>query len=98
LIRESKFLITINENGRRIRIPKVQGIAKQATNKALTGNSNALKTYIGFYQQAFEMGALSAAQQSSELGRYDDVRNLTDEELERIILASLEETEKDRKK
>ena len=48
LLREAKSLITINENGQRTRISKAQGIAKQLTNKALTGDISALKSFLVF--------------------------------------------------
>ena len=39
LIRESNFLMLINENGQRKRISKIQGIFKRMTNQALIGRS-----------------------------------------------------------
>jgi hypothetical protein len=93
-IRESKELITINDNGQRRRISKVQGIVKQLHNKALTGNIPATRIYFGFYQQALERAALSATQRSSGPEEYDDVKKLTEEQLERFILDSLKGREK----
>jgi Family of unknown function (DUF5681) len=81
LIRESQSFITINDNGQRKRITKLEGIVKQLTNKAIAGSVPAARTYIGHYQQAAERIALAALQQASESGKYDDVNNLTDEEL-----------------
>jgi predicted site-specific integrase-resolvase len=88
LIRESKSLITINDNGRRTRISKFQGIVKQLTNEALTGNISALRMFFAVCQPALERAALSAEQQCGGPGKWDDPTKLTDEELERIILAS----------
>lgn len=90
LIRESKSSITINDNERRSRISKHAGVLKQLINKALTGNISAARTYLGFYQQALERTALSAGSQPNNSGKYDDVNNLTDEELTRLIAAGLE--------
>jgi hypothetical protein len=42
-LRESKALITINDNGKRRSISKLQGIVKQLHNKALTGNISAAR-------------------------------------------------------
>jgi hypothetical protein len=94
LIQEANSLITINDNGRRTRITKTHGIAKQLTTKALTGNISAMRIYLALYPQAREI----AAQKSKDLERYDDPRKLTDEELERIILAGLEKTEQESRK
>ncbi len=93
LLRESKSFITINDNGQRRRISKLQGIVKQLTNKAMTGNIPAARIYFGLYQQALERAALSAGSQPKNSEQYDDVRKLTEEELMRIIAADLKKTE-----
>jgi Family of unknown function (DUF5681) len=93
LIREFKSLITINDNGRRARISKFQGIVKQLTNKALTGNISALRIFLAVCQPALERAALSAAQQSSDPRKYDDVKTFTDEELMKIIADGLKDKE-----
>ena len=95
LIREANSLITINHNGRPIRITKSNGIAKQLTNKAVTGNIPALRIYLPHYMQAREIAALSIAQQSKDLERYNDINSLTDEELMRIAAGGLEKTEEE---
>ncbi|HTF66561.1 MAG TPA: DUF5681 domain-containing protein [Edaphobacter sp.] len=59
LIKEVNSLITINDNGRRKSISKLQGIAKQLTNKALTGNISALRMLLTVCQPALERAALS---------------------------------------
>jgi Family of unknown function (DUF5681) len=82
LIRESKSFIDINDNGQRRRISKLQGIVKQLTNKAMTGNIPAARIYFGLYQQGLERATLSAPQQSSDSGKY--LSELTDEELIRL--------------
>jgi Family of unknown function (DUF5681) len=92
LIRESRSLITINDNGQRRRISKLQGIVKQLHNKALTGSIPAARIYFGLYREALESVTLSAPQQSSDSGKYDNVKNLTDEELMAIIAAGQEKT------
>jgi hypothetical protein len=92
LIRESKSHITINDNGQRKRISKLQGIVKQLTNKAMTGNIPAARIYLAFYQQAQDRAALSPTQRSSDPGKCDAVRNVTTEELMRIAAAGLEKT------
>jgi hypothetical protein len=92
-IRESEELITINDNGQRRRISKLQGIVKQLHNKALTGNIPATRIYFNFYQQALEKAALSATQQSSDLKKSDNVKDYTEEELERILWESLKARE-----
>jgi hypothetical protein len=98
LRREANRPITINENGRRICIPKIRGIARQATNKALAGHNSSMKTFVGFYQQAVEEEAMSAAQEASDFGKHDHVKKLSEEELMRVAAAGLKETEKENKK
>jgi hypothetical protein len=90
LLRESKALITITDNGQRRRISKFQGIVKQLHNKALTGNITATRLYLSHYQQALERAALSVAQQPKSLEDYDDVRKIPEKELERFIWEEME--------
>jgi Family of unknown function (DUF5681) len=94
-MKESESFVTINDNGQRRRISKLEGIAKQLHNKALTGNISALRIYLAHYPQAREIAALSAAQQSKDLESYNDVEDLTDEELMRIIAAGQKKTEQE---
>jgi hypothetical protein len=91
LIKESLSLITITDNGQRKRISKFQGIAKQMTNKALAGSNQALRTYLAYLPQALERIALSEPQQSIESLKYEDPKNLTDEQLLMIVAADLEQ-------
>jgi hypothetical protein len=89
-MKESVSLITVNDKGQRRRISKLEGIAKQLHNKALTGNVPAARTCIGLHLQAQDKGSLSAPQQSSDSGRHDNVRYLTEEQLMRIAAGALE--------
>jgi hypothetical protein len=93
LIRESKSFMTINENGQRKRISKHEVVTKQLLKQAMTGNTQALRIYFGLHQQALERIALVAGLQPNNSGKYDDVNNLTDEELTRIAAVGLKETE-----
>jgi hypothetical protein len=93
LIRESKSLMTVSENGRRKRISKHEVVIKQLMKQAMTGCPQALRIYLVPLQQALERVALAAGPQPNNSEKYDDVRNLTDEELTRLILAGLEKTE-----
>jgi Family of unknown function (DUF5681) len=92
-MKEAESLMTINDNGQRRRISKLEGIAKQLHNKALTGNIPALRMYIALYPQVLEMAAL----QSKDLER-KHASQFTDEELEKIIVDALKKEEKERKK
>jgi hypothetical protein len=92
LRREANRLITITENGRTIRISKIKGIARQTTNKALTGHNSSVKTFVTFYQQGLDKDALLEAQRAAaDAERFRTPRDLTDEELMRIILEDQEE-------
>jgi hypothetical protein len=85
LLRESRASITLNENGSRRRISKHEAAIKQLINKAISGNIPALRTYLDRYQIAFERIALLEASRSSDTRKYDDVKKLTNEELERMV-------------
>lgn len=98
LLREARTIITINENGRQIRISKHDLIVKQLTNGAIKGNNSGLRMYLDAYRQASEKAALLEAERARGLERYNDAKNSTDEELISIILASQEAEKKDRKK
>jgi hypothetical protein len=76
----------INENGRRKRISKHEVAIKQLMKLAMSGSIQALRTYFVLHQQAHERVALVAGPQPDKSGKYDP-KNLSDEELERIILA-----------
>lgn len=91
LIRESQTLITINENGRRIRITKHGVAVKQLLKHAMSGSPQGLRLYFGYSQSAFEMAALSAAQKSSGPKDSDNPMDYTEKELERFLLKCLED-------
>ncbi|MBB5337828.1 DUF5681 domain-containing protein [Tunturiibacter gelidoferens] len=91
LIRESRSFVTINENGRRRRISKSEIVIKQLMKQAMTGNTQAQRLYFALQRQALNRVDLMAGPQASDPDRYNDVRNLTDEELMMIIAADLEQ-------
>ena len=92
-MKESESFMTIIDNGRRRRISKLEAIAKQLHNKALTGNIQALRLFVTLYPQLREIAAL----QSKDLER-KHASQFTDEELEKIIVDALKKEEKERKK
>jgi hypothetical protein len=98
LLRKARSLITITDGERRVRITKLEGIALQVTNKALSGNNSSVKNFVGYYQEAVQAEALSAAQKAKELEKYDSPINFTTEELERHLAAVLKKKEEDQKK
>jgi hypothetical protein len=95
LIRESNSLMTINENGQRKRISKHKVAIKQLIKLAMTGNTQALRMYLDHHQRAHERGDLVAGPQLNNSGKYDKVKNLTDEELMWIAAAALEKMEQE---
>ena len=98
LLRESRASITLNENGSRRRISKHEAAIKQLLNKAMGGNIPALRTYFDRYQIASEKVAQLEAAQAKEAERRSDIRNWTDEELERMIVDALKADEQETKK
>src|ERR1700728_4222742 len=85
LLRESKMFITINENGRRRRISKHSAVIKQMLIQAAKGNIPAARTYLDHRQRASEKAALVEAAQARDRERHKDVKELTREELMRIV-------------
>jgi hypothetical protein len=97
LLREVKSFVTLNDNGVRRRISKLQGIVKQLTNKAMSGNIPALRTCVAFLQQAHGRVALVAGPQPNDSGKHD-FKNLTDAELMKVITDELERAEREAKR
>jgi hypothetical protein len=94
LIRESNSLMSINENGQRKRISKHGVVIKQLMKLAMTGSLQAQRIYFDRQQKALDRAALMGGAQPNNSRKYDDVRNLTDEELMRIIAADIKKTKK----
>jgi hypothetical protein len=92
-MKESESLMTIIDNGQRRRVSKLEAIAKQLHNKALTGNIQALRIYVALYPQLREIAAL----QSKDLER-TDASQFSDAELEKIIADALKKEEKESRK
>ena len=67
-----------------------EGVVKQLTNKALTGNIQATRIYLDHYRQAHERVALVAVTQSSDSRKYR-AEDLTEDQLTEIILRGEEE-------
>jgi hypothetical protein len=98
LLRESRVYVTLNENGRPLRITKHELLIKQLLHKAIGGNIPAARTYLDRHQIASEKIALLEAAQAREAERCKDLRRLTDEELEQMILAAEKREEEQKKK
>jgi hypothetical protein len=92
LLRESRALVTINENGSRRRVSKHGLAIKQLLHKAIGGNVPALRDYLNRHQIASEKIALREASQSSG-HKKREFREMTDEELLEIIQADSEDKE-----
>ncbi len=94
-LKESESLMTIIDNGKRRRISKLEAIAKQVHNKAVTGNIPALRIFVALYPQVLETAAL----QSKERERLKDPKRMTDDELWQVLIdsgrVSKEELEKE---
>jgi polyribonucleotide nucleotidyltransferase len=88
LIREARAPLTINENGKRKVIKKVQGVAKQLMNKALTGNLPAARLLIDLLRQALDK--VAEEERNCPFNRPAD--ELTNDELLWIIKTGNEQT------
>jgi hypothetical protein len=84
LIKESRAFVTISENGQKKRLSKQEVVIKALYKLAMTGNIPAARICLDSYHEALERVALSALQRSSDAKRYENVEDLTDEELMRI--------------
>jgi hypothetical protein len=82
----------------KVRVSKHDVVVKQLLNNAMKGNSSGLRMYVDAYRQAFERAAMLDAQRAQELERYNDLDNLSLEELERLYADTLKAEEKDKKK
>jgi Family of unknown function (DUF5681) len=94
LIRESESLMPITENGQRKRLSKHEVAIKQLINQVISGNPSAQRMYFRLRQQAHERAALMVGLQTSDAGKNDKVKDLTDEELEWIAAGGLKKTKK----
>jgi Family of unknown function (DUF5681) len=93
LLRQSRDTIIIIENGKPRRISKHEAVIKQLINKAIGGNIPATRSYLGHHLTASEQEALREAVKASNAARYNDLDNLTDEELMRIATGGLKDKE-----
>jgi Family of unknown function (DUF5681) len=95
LLREARSLITISDNGKRIRISKHAGVMKQLLHKALTGNINATRIYLPLIEQAVEQAALSADPQPTDpaFEMYKQIMTADEEELDETIKTLMDEME-----
>lgn len=100
LLREAKTLITLNENGRRIRVPKNDVVAKQLTNNAMKGIPSAQRMYREALQQAIEAAALIEKARAVRADAQIDkvLKGATEEELDEIILKGAERIREKRRK
>jgi len=100
LIQEAMSLITVNDNGHQKRITKSKGIAKQLTNKALTGNTSAMQNFLKVYLPALERVALTAKAEAAESdAKLEQIwEGATEEQEDEIILEYAERIKEKRRK
>jgi uncharacterized protein DUF5681 len=85
LLRELNSPLTINENGKRRVIRKFEGVAKQLTNKSLSGHLPSIRLVIDLSR--FELDVAAEKQRKSPFNPDIDARELTTEELIAVIQA-----------
>jgi Family of unknown function (DUF5681) len=83
LLRQSKAIIVINENGRPRRISKHEAVSMQLINKAASGYIPALRTYVDRYERALEKAALLEAKRSHDRIKRP-LSSMTDDELDEL--------------
>jgi hypothetical protein len=89
-LREAETRITINENGRPVRVSKRGVIVKQLINNAMKGKTSDVRLYLNTDQGASEKIALLAPASPESSMRADD---LTDDQLAWIIAQGREQAE-----
>jgi hypothetical protein len=77
--------LTINENGKRRVIRKFEGVAKQLTNKSLSGHLPSIRLVIDLSR--LELDKAAEEQRKSPFNPDIDARELTTEELIAVIQA-----------
>ena len=97
LLRESRTSITINENGRRRSISKHAVVVKQLMNQAAKGNTAAARIYLNHRQVASEKAALLKAAQARDRERYNNVDELSDQEIWNLMVDNAKGREKRKK-
>lgn len=100
LLREAKTLITLNENGRKIRVSKHDVVVKQLINNAMKGIPSGQRMYRDVLQQALERVALREKAQTPLSGaELDQIwPDATDEELEELVLEGAKIINEERRK
>lgn len=99
LLREARTLITITENGRRIRVPKHDVITKQFVNNAMKGKTSDLRLYVDTYQEAFAEASMLAAQRArdADLEKHKNYKLRSTQELEAMLAQQIEAAERAKK-
>jgi len=86
LLREAGTLMTISDNGRQVRVSKHDVVLKQLLNSAMKGNAFGVRTYLEAYRGAFQKAAQTEAEDSKEFELLNNPANLTEAELEFLML------------
>jgi hypothetical protein len=81
LLREGRKLITVNKNGRSVRISKHDVVVSQVMLDAMKGTASDRRLYREAHRQALEKTAQLETGQTNELERFNNARELTEEEL-----------------
>ena len=99
VLRELNTRITINENGRQIRVSKLDVMAKQAVNIAMKGNAFHWRQVLEVSQQAAEKEALLAAQKAkdADLKKHRNYKLMSTQELEGMLAEQLAAAERAKK-
>lgn len=94
LLREARSPITINENGRQVRLSKHDVIIKQLINNAMKGKNSDLRMFREAYREACEKAALLPTANALSGKRAEE---LTDDQLEWIAAQGLNDKDKKKK-
>ena len=91
MLRELKTLITINENGRQLQIPKLDVIAKQAVNHAMKGKMPHVRLVLDTVDQADEKAVLLAQQaRDAVIEKSKKYKQMSTAQLEALLAQQLE--------
>lgn len=96
LLREGRTLITVNKNGRPVRVSKHEVVVNQVVLDAMKGTASDRRLYRDAFRQASEKAALLEAQHSSCAGSARTVKDLTMEQLMEIAAQGLKKPDEER--
>jgi hypothetical protein len=96
LLREANLPVVVNENGKQVRLTKMNVAMRHWVHKAMKGDAHATKSFLSYYQQASDKAVLLTEQREAKRNR-TSAGEFSKEELTKIIRDGLGEEARDKK-